>query len=261
MPLQITEARIDRGVVKHTFNSPHRIEGSDGLLYVVKPRRNDRQFANEVLAAALGEALDLPMPDAALVTVDELFRAASPTAAAKYELGIHFATRFETNSWTFDNPAPALAISEIRNLEKMYSLVAFDEVVANVDRKTNVGNNMVVQVSESSPRYNYMALDHGHILTGPQWTPESLRGYDLAPIVPVFRFVETCLTSLPRLQEAAAELDALREGFARIVSGLRTELSQEDQGAIVEFLRTRAAELPNWVVGERYRQALGALQP
>jgi len=59
MALESTEARVDRGVVKQTFNSPHRVECSNGDIYVLKPRRQDKQFANEVLAIALGEALAL----------------------------------------------------------------------------------------------------------------------------------------------------------------------------------------------------------
>lgn len=61
MSLEATEARVDRGMVKASFNSPHRIECSNGQIYVVKPRRGDRQFANEILAFIIGRKLGVPI--------------------------------------------------------------------------------------------------------------------------------------------------------------------------------------------------------
>jgi hypothetical protein len=201
------------------------------------------------------------MPPAALVSIDESFREASKPAAAKYQAGVHFGSKFMAKSWTFDNPAPGLARSEICNLDALYGLVAFDEVVANTDRKTNAGNNLVVQVSEVSPRYEYVAIDHGHILTGENWSIDGLEGFRLAPIVPIFKFLETCLVSLPSLLESARNIASFRECFEATVAAAQSDLNQEEQDAVITFLERRAAELPGWVQGTDYKAVLQTLQP
>ncbi len=248
-------------MVKHSFNSPHKIECSNGETYVVKSHGADKQFANEILAHVLGQALGVPMPPAALVTIDDSFRAASPAAAAKYAAGTHFGSMFLLKSWTFDNPAPGLARSEIRNIDALYGLVAFDEAIANGDRRPNKGNNLVVQVADASPRYEYLAIDHGHVLTGPNWNPPGLGAYPLTPIVPVFKFLETCLVSLPQLQTAAQNVADFAGGVATLVNSSQADLNQDERDAVILFLQGRAAQLPAWVQGPRYQAVLQALQP
>jgi hypothetical protein len=260
MRVEVTEARIDRGVIKQfTYNAPHKIECSNGETYVLKPRLDDKQFANELLALALGEAIGVPMITGALVSVDEAFRQASPLAATKYEVNIHFGSKFMPKSWTFDNPAPSLARSEIRNFDDLYAMVAFDEVVANCDRSGNEGNNMVVQISDTTPRYDYIAIDHGHILTGADWTAEDLRCFQAGPIVPVFPFLAACLTSLPAMQRAAQNVADLQDQYRTIAKGAHAELTNEDLDAVVLFLEGRATNLPTWVIGHNYRATLQAL--
>lgn len=261
MPLDAAEARVDRGMVRHSFNSPHRIECSNGETYVVKPRRTDRQFANEVLAYVLGKELGVPMPDAALVAIDENFRVASPAAAAKYTAGTHFGSKFLVKSWTFDNPAPGLARSEIRNIDALYGMVTFDEAIGNRDRRNNAGNNLIVQVSDASPRYDYLAIDHGHVLTGPAWTVASLGATPVTPIVPVFRFLETCLISLPQLIAAAQSVADFASQVAGLVNAAQADLNQGERDAVIVFLESRAAQLPAWVQGQEYGAVLQALQP
>lgn len=261
MQLEATEARVDRGMVRRSYNSPHRIQCSNGETYVVKPRSTDRQFANEILALVLGQALGVPMPEAALVTVDEAFRVASPDVARKYAAGTHFGSKYMTKSWTFDNPAPDLARNEIRNIDALYDLVTFDETVRNADRRANKGNNLVVQVSDTSPRYDYMAIDHGHVFTGPNWTAASLATTPVTAIVPVFKFLETCLVSLPQLVAAAQNVSDLSGRLAELVDAAQADLNQGDRDAVVVFLQSRTAQLPTWVNGAQYAAALQALQP
>lgn len=259
--MEATEARVDRGKIKQTMNSPHVIDCSNGKKYVVKPRATDKQFANEVLAIALARVLDIPHADAAFVAIDDLFRSSSPEAAQKYIAGVHFGSEFESKSWTFDNPAPGVARAEISNLDDLYKVVAFDELVANTDRRGNPGNNMVVQVSTQSPRYKYVAIDHGHIFTGHNWTAQGLQGYAVAPILPLFPFVQTCLTSLDSMLQAARTVTEACAALEEAVAAAKSDLSESDRGAVVQFLQQRAKELPAWVQGGQYRAALQNLQP
>lgn len=151
--------------------------------------------------------------------------------------------------------------SEIRNIDDLYTLVTFDETVSNGDRRGNVGNNLVVQVSDVSPRYDYLAIDHGHILTGPNWTTNSLGGNPLTPIVPVFPFLETCLVSLEQLVAAAQTMSDLAGQIDELVNEANADLSEDERAAVILFLRSRADQVPQWVEGPQYKAVLQALQP
>jgi HipA-like protein len=258
----LTEARVDRGVIKQTANSPHRISCADGLTYVVKPHKSDKQFANELIGLAVGEALGVPLPNAALVTLTSQFIQSSPAIAAKYAPGVHFGSELETRfHWTFDNPAPGIVVSNVSNGDALYSVVLFDEVVVNTDRRNNSGNNMIVRVVDQPPEYEYRAIDHGHILTGPQWTSESLSEFPCQPLVPIFAFMQPLISSLAKLTQVATDVAGMSASFQDIVNRVPTELAAPDISAVVNLLKNRASKLSTWVAGTEYAALLTNLKP
>ncbi|HTD37207.1 MAG TPA: HipA family kinase [Candidatus Limnocylindrales bacterium] len=243
------------------MNQSHIVECDDGLSYIVKPHGNDRQFANELIGLAIGELLSIPMPDGGLITITEDFRTAASGMAPRYAAGVHFGSLQEGRPhFTFVNPEPDLVQSEVANASKLYDLVVYDELVANGDRKHNAGNTLLVRVKDSSPKFEFRAIDNGHILTGPGWTAQTLAAHPLAPLVPVYKWFESCMTSLSMLSTAAATADSVKSQFDETVDRSRAQLSESDKVAVREFLLRRASQLPSWVCGPQYAAELTAMK-
>jgi len=259
--LRTAEARIDRGPVGAGVNQSHIVECDDDQRYIVKPHGTDRQFVNELVGLAIGELLEIPMPDGGLITVTDEFRVAAPGMAERYAAGVHFGSLQERRPhFTFVNPEPGLIQSELANAARLYDLVVYDELVANGDRKHNAGNTLVVRVRENSPRYEFRAIDNGHILTGPGWTAPALLAHPLTPLVPVFQWFESCLTSLSTLSTSAATADAVKGHFDEAIARSRADLKGDDRVAVRAFLEKRAAALPTWVAGPNYSAELASLR-
>lgn len=248
MALKRVEARIDRGPVGKGVNQSHRIECDDGRTYVVKPRHADRQFANELIAYAFGRLVGAPMPEAVLVTLSPEFLASSATASARYSgAGEYFGSQEDTlQFWTLDNPAPGLVHAEVRNVDALYNLVMFDEIILNTDRAGNAGNHLLVRVSNESPKYEIRAIDHGHVLTGPVWTAAGLRSSPVAPTFPVLAFVAGCLTSKRDLIEAGNQAKDAKDSIPAAVTDSEAGLPDDDRSAVVDVLQARAAAVPGW---------------
>lgn len=248
MALRKVEARIDRGPVGKGVNQSHRIECDDGRTYVVKPRHADRQFANELIAYAIGRLVGAPLPEAVLVTLSAEFLTSSATAAARYpNAGEYFGSQEDTlQFWTLDNPDPGLVHAEVRNVDEIYNLVIFDEIILNSDRAGNPGNHLLVRVSNESPKYEIRAIDHGHVLTGTGWTAAGLRSSPVAPTFPVLPFVAGCLTSKSDLMEAGNQAKDAKDGIPAAVMDSEAGLPGDDSSAVADVLQARAVAVPAW---------------
>ncbi len=124
---------------------PAIVECDDDGLYVVKLRgaaQGPKALVAEVLAAGLGRALGLPVPAAALVTLDAaLGRAERDTEVRELlaaSTGLNFGLDYLPGSATFDPVAPpapeALEASRI---------VWFDALLTNLDRTPRNPNLLV----------------------------------------------------------------------------------------------------------------------
>ncbi len=246
------EARVDRGRLSpdDTANSPHRISCDDGNDYAVKPKGADRQFANELLAFAIGSLVDVPVFDAALVTISDSLRAASPPLAARFNAGIHFGCRIPKDQhFNFKNVSPALVASSIRNKDKFYRLAMFDELIANTDRGSNLGNLVAVETNEVEPRHEFYAIDHGHAFTGASWAAEALLAHVPAPLFPVLDVVKDVLTSKADLLGSADTIQGLAHRFQETIASARSSLNSQDREAVLYLLTSRSGRLADWVAG------------
>jgi len=262
--LTVVEARETLGRVseKRTANTPHIIRGDDGIEYVLKPRKPDRQHANELLAFAIANVIGLPVLDAAVVYVGEGLRSIStPDFKALYSLGEHFGSKMErVGVWDFMNVSPALLHTAIRNKAAFYGLIAFDELVMNGDRATNAANLLAVQRHTDPPRHEFYAIDHGYAFGGPGWTLATLQARLPQPIFPVLATLQSFLTNRAKLTDEAGRLIEFVAEFGKAVEDARSGLDDADRAAVVEFVSGRAPLVQGWMCSPEYKSFLPALQ-
>jgi hypothetical protein len=261
--LTATEARVDHGrIVKtDTANSPHRIECEDGYHYAVKPTGTDRQFVNELLGLSLGTLIDVPLFDAALITLTTDFLEAAPEIKKRYAAGIHLGSRVPSEPFTnFKNISPALATSYLRNVDALYRLAMFDELIANVDRAGNQGNLVAVERYPSPPKYDFVAIDHGFAFTGPDWTVDALEKHLPDPVYPVLDVLRDLLVSRVALVADATHVAGLASRYADAVNTARTNLDDRTLKAILHVLEERCPHLVDWASGAGYSAHLPGLR-
>jgi len=147
--------RRDRYVVKW----PDDLDGTkhDGA--------RSKEFFNELFGLALCEAVGLPVAHGAIV------RVRSPIGALA--AGVWFGTVFADN---FEAISPQGVVPDFSHVvcrigEMAYRLMALDEFILNVDRK---GGDLLVPKAGVSTMLPFLPIDHGNVLSGSHWTPESL---------------------------------------------------------------------------------------
>lgn|ERR1700693_520163 len=240
-------------IVEATANSPHRFSCEDGNDYAVKPRSADQQFANELLALALGTLVGIPLFDAAIVTVTVSFLVTSPAATALYAPGIHFGSRVPTTHFfNFDNVAPALVQTHIRNANEFYRLAMFDELIANVDRANNRRNLVAVELYPDQPKNDFFAIDHGHTFTGPGWTVSALETHVPMPVYPVLNVVRDFLDSRARLDGDAQHVAGFLADFEAAIDAAQSGLDDRARRAVLHLLTLRAPQLSAWIATPGY---------
>lgn len=173
---------------------PYRIIADDGEQYILKNQRrydtvhhnyvhDDMMFLNELLCYQIALYLDIPIPEAAIIYVEQESITDNPRIyfAHKFNEGFHYASTyipdFETNYLSNQDKLRAMKkpllikswnafFDKIENPETFASIVALDILVANFDRYNNFGN---VQISHNQGNRKLYALDYGHAFTGPEW--------------------------------------------------------------------------------------------
>lgn len=127
------------------------------------------------------------------------------------------------------------ARDELRAAPAVPVLVAFDEIVANIDR--NLGNLLGPVGSR------YLAIDHGQCLTGPTWRPDQLVA--TARFRNVLReFIEWENLPLAQKNAAVAVFDRLQPGLPSALGSLRALLTDiiltTEVDAVLAFIGERA---------------------
>lgn len=134
----------------------------------------DRELANEVLAAALGAHLGLPIPRAFVAIADDS------------SLTTHHAPKIGGSSFLFASadvcvpsvaqlvlPEPGVAdklrllVQELQGVPRLGDFYGFDSWLANVDR--NIGNLLFGGTGQA------WLIDHGRCFTGPTWQSDHLK--------------------------------------------------------------------------------------
>ena len=205
---------------------------------------DQRQLANELFAAALADALNLPVPKAYLA-------AAQPqTLPAKKGPTLPNGTRLVFASTYTHVPAVAqlylgsgaAAVREkLAEWEKIGALYAFDSWIANIDRHEG---NLLFDGDN-----HVWLIDHGHCFSGPQWQAANLlaaHDYNnrlkdwLTPVI-----------STPRRAALAADaakyetpIGALNPSAVGDTNGVKDFLLEGDFNALISFLDKRSSQVP-----------------
>ena len=262
MSLATVTALIDRGraSARLTQLSPHKFECDDKQVYVVKPNRNDRQFANDLLAFALARLVDVPVFNAALVIVSKAFLSSSPILHGQYPEGVHFGSIFPSSE-CFDgwNASPNLVANEVANASDFYRLAVFDEMIFNGDRGGNPGNVVFVRSLPPPQEFVFRAIDHGNAFMGPAWTATMLNEAVPSPLVPVLAAARDLLVSRAKLIQHATEVDALADRLNETIDRADSGIADDERVAVAEFARRRSAAMVDWVSGPIYSARLPAL--
>jgi hypothetical protein len=147
--------RKDRYIVKW----PDDLDGTkhDGA--------RSKEFFNELFGLAMCESVGLPVAHGAIVRV----RSPIGTVAAGDWFGTVFEDDFEAISPQGVVPDFSVVVGRIGEIA--YRLMALDEFILNVDRK---GGDLLVPKAGVSTMRPFLPIDHGNVLSGSHWTPDSL---------------------------------------------------------------------------------------
>ena len=258
---------------------------SDGGYYVVKFQNNPqgaRTLANDLIGTVLAAMLGLPVPEPAIVNVDQdLIRFTDDLAICfRYRKepcreGLCFGSRYpmigETLSAVYDL-FPLTNMSTVINLADFLGMLVFDKWTGNAD------NRQVIFVREDrphddSPHYHHRALmiDQGQCFDGSNWNfPDvpkkgvffSPRPYANVDSIEAFKpWIEglDCVSDNRVLEEIAADIP--RDWYAGDSEGLSHLLAELDaRRAKVRHLlvQTRCAIprlFPAWNSSELGRKA------
>jgi len=161
---------FDEGNVNDTYRG--QVLTDDGVTKsaVIKDL-DDKQLANELFVSVIAKALDLPTPEIFLAEArtDVLrLRKGRETSGGRICLA---SVDVKVPNLTFrlgvaNDAAKERIYSDLQRWSGLGAVIAFDTWIANVDR--HGGNILVGGAGE------YWLIDHGHSLTGPDWTPTTL---------------------------------------------------------------------------------------
>lgn len=154
----------------------HLLRASDNYFYVTKFQNNPqgaRILANEYLAAKLGQAFGLPMPEIRIIEVSEWLIQNSPELKIDLGLGsvacasgLQFGSRYVADpleAIVFDY-LPEGMLNRISNLRDFPKVLAFDKWTGNRDGRQAV---FVKQPKERG--YRAVFIDQGYCFNADEW--------------------------------------------------------------------------------------------
>lgn len=151
--------------------SPFILTCDDGA-YVCKVGDDDsecRHLINEFIGYHLAVLLEVPIPNAALLKIDQsLIESVPDLKDRNVRSTILFGSKLVEPAMPKINPA---LIERIINTDDIPSIILFDQIIFNNDRAKNDGN-LLFDIKQKK----LLAIDHSHIFRdGLLWTDSSLR--------------------------------------------------------------------------------------
>lgn len=152
---------------------------TDNGFYVVKHKNNvdgSRILVNELICYKLAKILDLPIPNAALIRINQKSIDADENLQhLKVKPGIHFGSEFIKKSQTYIQPP---LLKKVVNQDDIPSIILFDQLIYNNDRASNPGN-LIIDLKEKK----ILVIDHSHpFKLGALWDKEQLESIHQDPI-------------------------------------------------------------------------------
>lgn len=176
MVRETTAIRPLSGKVRGGYSAPIVVECLDGEEFVLKANRPDspQGLKNELVGSRLLEELGLPVPEIAIINVNE------PVAQSVESLrghltpaGKYFGVQFQVGAIPLSSGlGRKLMPADIENEEALPGVHVFDTWARNGDRHDD--NLLVQPTGVSSPPFRAWMIDHGLITGRADWTPTSL---------------------------------------------------------------------------------------
>jgi len=246
----------------------HLLRASDNHFYVTKFQNNPqaiRILANEYLAAKLGQALDLPMPEVRIIEVSEWLIQNSPEL--KIDSGVRpvpCASGLQLGSRYVADPLEAIVfdylpeamLSRLANWKDFPRVLAFDKWTGNSD-----GRQAVFVKERTERHYRAVFIDQGYCFNAGEWNfPDSpLRGTfarnsvyervtgweDFEPTVSGIEQIdqETISNIASEIPPEWYEFDTA--GLNRLIEGLYSRRSAI-RALITAFRQSTRSPFPNW---------------
>ena len=180
MPVAVQHVRRMRGGAQ-----AHLMRCDDGHFYVVKFQNNPqhlRVLANELLATRLAKLVGLPVPEPAIVSVDDWIVKNTPDLrvqlAGKTErcpAGLHFGARYAIDpmeGMIFDY-LPESLFPRVKNTADFARMLVLDKWAGNTD-----GRQAIFSKTSKQRKYTAHFIDQGYCFNAGEWNfPDSpLRG-------------------------------------------------------------------------------------
>lgn len=161
-----------------TSSRPWLVKCNDDQKYIVKFSNQDNSFANESVCHAIANKIGLKTTPSfpILIEQDEIDIINKRKIEEKepvISVGKYFASKFVEEPYTLNEERhKALHPSEIKNLDQVPGMIAFDIFVANSDRQHK--NALMHPADNKTSIFEYVLIDHGHCFDGPTWTAASI---------------------------------------------------------------------------------------
>lgn len=150
-------------------------------------------FLQELLSYQLAETLNIPIPNCAIISIDNKFLEYNRDLQFKAALtaGTYFATESIPNIYNnvLDNKILGAQLGQPRMKEPLYkvyakvknptifiNVIVLDMLILNFDRFCNEGNFLI---TKSNNHFSGVAIDFGHSFYGPNWTNKKIEILDL----------------------------------------------------------------------------------
>ncbi len=150
-------------------------------------------FLQELLSYQLAETLNIPIPNCAIIYIDNKFLEYNRDLQFKAALtaGTYFATEAIPNIYNnvLDTKILGTQLGQPRMKEPLYkvyakvenptifiNVIVLDMLILNFDRFCNEGNLLI---TKSNNHFSGVAIDFGHSFCGPNWTNEKIEILDL----------------------------------------------------------------------------------
>ncbi|TCJ01969.1 hypothetical protein E0Y62_21430 [Cytobacillus praedii] len=153
------------------ITNPLLMKTTDGN-YVVKVIGNEhgtRILINEFVCYKLAKILGIPIPDAALINIDQSTLSLNPDLESLgVKTGLHFGSKLVPRGQTYIQ-GPLLNL--VKNKDDIPSIILFDQIIYNNDRVLNPGN-LIIDIKEKK----LLAIDHSHTFKlGALWNEAELK--------------------------------------------------------------------------------------
>lgn len=140
--------------------------------YIVKSANNihgPRVLVNEFVCYKLAKLLDLPIPDAALIHINEgIINSSNELKELGVKPGIHFGSSFIQRANANLQP-PLIKLAQNKN--DIPTIILFDQIIYNDDRTKNKGNLMF-----DLKKKIIIIIDHSHVFKlGAIWDSHQLK--------------------------------------------------------------------------------------